>query len=190
MTALAQAWRALARRPAFAVVAVCTLAAGTAITATVFSVVNAVLWRPLPYPDPAQLVAVYEANPGQRQRVSLIAPARLDDWRRMSRTFAAISGSYSENVTDTSGVEPERLAGRRVAPGFFDVFAMTPLAGRTFVPEEERYGGAAAAVIGEDFWARRFARHPSAVGSRLLLGGTAYTIVGVMPRSFAAATDV
>src|SRR3954468_4824177 len=133
MTAFAQAWRALARRRGFTVLAVFTLATSAAIAASVFSLVNAVLWKPLPYPDAAQMVAVYEANPGQRQRLSLIAPARLQDWLRMNRTFAAISGSYSESMTDTSGVEPERLEGRRVAPGFFDVFGMAPLAGRAFV---------------------------------------------------------
>src|SRR5215471_14591536 len=156
MTAFAQAWRALARRRAFTLVTILTLATGAGVTTAVFSVVNGVLWRPLPYPEAGQLVAVDEANPGQRQRISLLAPIRLDDWRRLNRTFSAISGSYTESVTDTSGAEPERLDGRRVAPGFFDVFAMTPLAGRTFVPGEERLGGPTAAVIGEDFWTRRF----------------------------------
>jgi predicted permease len=188
MAALAQAWRALARRRAFTLVTILTLAAGAGVTTTVFSIVDGVLWRPLPFPDAAQLVAIYEAHPGQGQRTSLIAPIRLDDWRRMSRTFSAISGSYSESVTDTSGTEPERLDGRRVAPGFFDVFAMSPIAGRTFVADEERFGGPGAAVIAEDFWTRRFSRSPAAVGSRLIVGGAGYTVVGVMPRAFAAGT--
>ena len=131
MAALAQAWRALARRRSFTLITILTLASSAGVTATVFSLVNGVLWKPLPYPHAAQLVAVYEAHPGQRQRVSLIAPVRLDDWRRLNRTFTALSGSYSESVTDTSGTEPERLDGRRVTPGFFDVFGMAPLAGRT-----------------------------------------------------------
>jgi putative ABC transport system permease protein len=191
MTALVQAWRALARRRAFTLVTILTLASSAGVTAAVFSVVNGVIWRPLPYPDPAELVAIYEANPGQRQRASLLAPVRLDEWRRLNRTLGAISGSYTESVTDTSGAEPERLDGRRVAPGFFDVFRMAPLAGRTFVPDEERFGGAAAAVIAEDFWTRRFGRRAAAIGSRLIVGGTGYTIVGVMPRAFStAAIDV
>jgi putative ABC transport system permease protein len=191
MAALSQAWRALIRRPAFSLVTLVTLAAGTGVTAAVFSVVNGVLWKPLPYPDAGELVAVYEANPGQQQRVSLIAPVRLDDWKHLNRTFSALAGSYSDSLTDTSGAEPERLQARRVTAGYFDVFGVTPIAGRTFVADEERHGGPGAAVISEEFWSRRFARRPDAVGARLLSGGTAYTIVGVMPRSFAAAaTDV
>src|SRR5262245_12034809 len=191
MAAFGQAWRALARRRAFTFVTILTLASSAGVTTAVFSVVNGVLWRPLPYPDSSELVAIYEANPGQRQRTSLLAPIRLDDWRRLNRTFSAMSGSYTESVTDTSGAEPERLDGRRVAPGFFDVFRMPPIAGRTFVAEEERFGGPAAAVIGEGFWTRRFNRSAAAIGSRLTVGGTAYTIVGVMRRAFAVpAIDV
>jgi predicted permease len=191
MTTLAQAWRALARRRAFTLISVLTLASSTGITTAVFSIVSGVLWRPLPFPEAGQLVAIYEANPGQRQRASLLAPPRLEDWRRLNRTFAAMSGSYNESVTDTSGAEPERLDGRRVQAGFFDVFRMAPLAGRTFVPDEERFGGTTAAVIGESFWTRRFGRSQAAIGRRLIVGGTGYTIVGVMPRTFStAATDV
>jgi predicted permease len=190
MAAWSQAWRALARRPAFSLIAVLTLAVSAGVTGAVFDIVHGVLWTPLPYPDADRLVAVYEANPGQEQRVSLVAPPRLEDWRRLSRAFVAISGSYAESITDTSGTEPERLDGRRVVPGFFDVFRVAPLAGRTFAADEERFGGAATAVISEGFWTRRFSRRPDAIGARLLAGGTAYTIVGVMPRSFAAATDV
>ena len=191
MTSLAQAWRSLTRRRAFSAFTIFTLSAGIAITTTMFSIVNAVLLRPLPYPDPERLVSVYEASPGQRERVSLIAPARLGDWNRLNRTFDAISGSYNENVTDTSGAEPERLAGRRVMPRFFEVFGLAPVAGRTFVEEEDRFGGSKAVVISEALWLRRFNRAATAVGARLTIGGTGYTIVGVMPRAFSpAATDV
>ena len=188
MTSFAQAWRSLLRRRTFTLTTILTLAAGIAVTTTMFSIVNSVLLRPLPFPDGGQLVSVYEASPGHRERVSLIAPARLEDWNRLNRTFAAISGSYAENVTDTSGAEPERLDGRRVMPRYFEVFGMAPSAGRTFIADEERYGGGTAAVISDAFWARRFGRNPSAVGARLTIGGTGYTIVGVMPRAFTSAT--
>ena len=127
MTSFAQAWRALLRRRAFTLTTILTLAAGIAITTTMFSIVNAILLRPLPYPDGGQMVSVYEASPGQRERFSLIAPVRLDDWNRLNRTFTAISELCRE-VTDTSGAEPERLDGRRVMPRFFEVFGMAPLA--------------------------------------------------------------
>ena len=120
-----------------------------------------------------------------------MAPARLEDWHRLNRSFAAISGSYSENVTDTSGAEPERLQGRKVAPRFFAVYAMPPLAGRTFTVEEERSDGPGAVVLSERFWTRRFNRDPGAIGRALTIGGRSYQIVGVMPAAFAGdETDV
>ena len=184
-----QAWRALVRRPVFTIAILLTMTAGIGVTTAVFSIVDRVLVQPLPFPDGNQLVSVYEASPSRRERTSLVAPARLADWNRLNHTFEAISGSYSESVTDTSGPEPERLEGRRVMPRFFDVFAMATLAGRTFVEDEERYGGATAAVISEPFWTRRFGRSPSAIGQRLMIGGKGYTIVGVMPRTFTSGLE-
>lgn len=172
MTAFAQAWRALLRRRLFTLTTVATLPLGIAVTTTVFSIVHGVMVRPLPFPDGDQLVALYEASPGRRERTSLIAPGRLEDWNRMATRFEVISGSYRESVADTSGAEPERLDGRRVAPRFFDVFGMPPLAGRTFVAEEERFGGRTAVVISEGLWARRFNRSPASIGARLIVGGT------------------
>jgi len=102
----------------------------------------------------------------------------------MSQTFAAITGQNSENVTDTSLSEPERLAGRRVAPRFFTVLGTPPILGRTFVPEEEKDGGPLAAVISYRLWQRRYDGSPSVLGKRLLLRGSGYTIVGVMPDGF------
>ena len=188
MTSLAQAWRGLVRRRAFSLTTVFILSAGLAIATTMFSIVNGILVRPLPYPEGGQMVSVYEFSPGKGERSSLIAPVRLDEWNRLNRTLTALSGSYAENVTDTSGAEPERLEGRRVLPRYFDVFGMPPLAGRTFVADEERFGGSTAVVISELFWTRRFARSPAAIGARLIVGGTGYSIVGVMPRAFTAAT--
>ena len=191
MASFTQASRALLRRPTFTFTTVLTLALGIGVTAATFSIVNSVLLRPLPFPDADQLVMLMEASPGRRERTSLISPAKMADWDRMNRTFTAVSGSYSENVTDVSGAEPERLAGRRVLPRFFEVYGMTPLAGRTFTADEERFGGSLAVVIGEGFWTRRFGRSPAAVGSRIVVGGSGYTIVGVMPQSFTPApTDV
>src|SRR6516164_916086 len=108
MTSVRQAWRALARRRAYTILTTLTFAAGIAVVTTTFSVVNGVLLKPLPYPGDGQLVSVLESSPGKRERSSLIAPARLQDWNRLTHTFHAISGSYTETVTDTSGSEPER----------------------------------------------------------------------------------
>jgi putative ABC transport system permease protein len=191
MRAWSLSCRSLLRRPAFSVAALSTLAFGIATTTAMFSVVDAVLVKPLPFPDADRLVSVMEANPAKTSSLSLVAPGRIEEWNELNRTFEEISGSYAENVTDTSGTEPERLEGRRVAPRFFGVFGMPALAGRAFTPDEERAGGPKAAVIGEGLWTRRYGRASDAVGKRLILGGDAYTIVGVIPAAFATgAIDV
>jgi putative ABC transport system permease protein len=181
------ALRSLTRRKGFVAAVVVILALGIGANTAVFSVVDAILLRPLPFPDSERLVTVLEANSGKSERESLIAPARLADWNRLNQTFEGIAASYSENVTDTSGSEPERLAGRRVSPGYFRVFGTEPRYGRTFTPEEEVDGGPTVAVIGYALWARRYSQSPNAVGRRLTLGGKGYTIVGVMPREFQTA---
>jgi predicted permease len=130
-------------------------------------------------------VTLYESNPTGRETTSLVAPGRLEDWQRLSRTFVAISGSYTENVTDTSATEPERLEGRRVTPRYFAVFGASTIAGRVFTAEEEQAEGPGAAVISDGFWARRFQRRPDALGHALLIGGRRFEIVGVMPATFA-----
>jgi putative ABC transport system permease protein len=183
-----QAWRSLARRPAFLTATVVTLAFGAAVTTAVFSLVDTVLIKPLPYPDADALVTVYELSPSTGERRSLVAPGRLQDWQRLNRSFVAISGTNTESLTDTSGQEPERLAGVRVAPRFFEVYGQQPTAGRWFTDDEERETGPNAVVISERFWTRRFNRDPSAIGRALTIGGKAYPIVGVMPASFSPAT--
>jgi predicted permease len=177
------AFRNLLRRPAYAVTGILMLVLGIGSTTTIFSVVDTILLKPLPYPDPGRLVTVLESNPNKE--VSLIAPGRLEDWNRMTRTFTALAGVYTENVTDTSGAEPVRLAGYRVSTRYFDVYGTKPLAGRTFAPNEEVLGGPLAAVISYGLWTRRYGSDPGVIGKRLILAGSGCTIVGVMPKDFA-----
>lgn len=179
-----QVARSLARRPGFAASAIVILAAGIAITTAVFSVVDAAVLAPLPYPAPDRLVRVLEANSSKTDAAGLLAPGRLEDWNRLNHTFEAISGSYGENVTETSGDVPERLASFRVSPRYFAVFGVRPALGRTFAPEEELSGGPATVVISDHVWLRRFQRRPDVLAQRLTLGGRSYAIVGVMPQSF------
>src|SRR5215467_7593925 len=131
------ACRSALRRPGFAAAFALILALGIGANTAVFSMLDAVLLKPLPYPNADRLVNVQEASAAKSQRDSLIAPSRLEDWNRTTRAFEAIAGSYSESVTDTSGSEPERLLGIRVSPRFFTVYAAQPLAGRTFNALEE-----------------------------------------------------
>jgi putative ABC transport system permease protein len=177
--------RALTRRPLFTLAVTGTLAFGTGMSTTLFSVVETVLLRPLPYPDGDRLVTVFEASPTAPDKPGLIAPGRLADWTSQSRAFVAISGSYAESLTETSADGPERLEARRVSPRFFVVFGSAPLLGRAFNEAEEQFGGPRAVVISEAFWSRRFARDPRAIERALIIGGQSYPIVGVMPRSFA-----
>ena len=181
------ALRSLTRRKGFVAAVSGILALGIGANTAVFSVVDAILLKPLPFPDSERLVSVLEASASKSAPESLIAPGRLADWNRMNHAFDGIAASYTENVTDTSGNEPERLAGRRVSPGYFRVFGTSPLYGRAFTPAEEVDGGPAAAVIGYALWTRRYHQSPGAIGRRLIIQGKGYTIVGVMPKDFQTA---
>jgi putative ABC transport system permease protein len=181
------ALRTLGRRPVFATTVLILLTLGIGVNTALFSVVNTVLLQPLPFPHPEELVTVMEANAAKSQKESLMAPVRIDEWGRLSRAFQAISGSYTENVTDTSMSQPERLDGRRVAPRYFDVYGMLPLVGRTFTPEEEVDGGPLAAVISYGLWSRRYGLDPRITSRRLIVEGKGYSIVGVMPKAFTSA---
>jgi putative ABC transport system permease protein len=161
------------------------LGLGIAATTTLFSLIDTVLWKALPYPDPQQLVTILEANAAKKQNVSLMAPGRIEDWNRLNQSFTAISGSYMENVTDTSTADPQRMAGRRVAPRFFQVYGAQPLLGRWFTAQEEKAGGPSAAIISYRLWQRRFHGSEDAVGKRFVFSGEGYDIVGVMPDGFA-----
>jgi putative ABC transport system permease protein len=178
------AWRTLVRRPGYSITALLMLILGIGATSTLFSVVDTILLKPLPYANPDRLVTVYEASPSKNKSQSLIAPVRLEEWNRLNQTFESVAGVYTENITDTSGPEPERLSGRRVSPRFFDVFGVKPLLGRTFTKEEDIAGGPTVAVITQGFWTRRYAQDPNVLGKRLVIGGKGYSIVGVMPKEF------
>jgi putative ABC transport system permease protein len=180
------ALRSLIRRPGYSLTAIPMLVLGISAATVLFSIVNTVLLKPLPYPSADRLVSLLEASPSKNKKESLIAPSRLEDWNRMNQTFESIAGFYSENVTDTSGPEPQRIASRRVSPRFFDVLGARPLLGRTLSKQEEIYGGPAAAVISYGLWTRAFGQDRSTIGKTLVLGGRGFTIVGVMPKEFAA----
>jgi len=172
---------------------VCTLALGIGANSAIFSAVDAVLLKPLPYPAADRLVSVYERNAGLRQATQLVAPGRLEEGNAQNRTFEALGASYFENVTDTSGPVPERVAAMNTSPRFFQVLGVAPALGRLPTPQEERFGGPAVIVISDAFWRRRLGADPSVLGRALTLGGTSRSIVGVMPPSFrypTAATDV
>jgi putative ABC transport system permease protein len=190
---LRAAIRSVRHRRAVAAAVVATLTLGIGANSAIFSFVDAVLLRPLPYPDAERLVAAYELNQGLKQATQLVAPVRLEEWNRDNRTFAGLAGSYFENVTDTTGALPERIEAMRTSPRFFTVLGVAAALGRTLSADEERFGGPPALVVSDRFWRARFDGDPRAVGRQVVLSGVSRTIVGVMPASFrypTATTDM
>ena len=183
---LRTALRSITARPGLSATIVVTLAIGVGANGTIFSAVDAVLLKPLPYPNADRLVSVYERNlHGGENATQLVAPGRLEEWNADNRTIDGLAASYFENMTDTSGRDPERVEAMRTSPRFFRVLGVAPLIGRTPTDAEERFGGPAVVVISDAFWQRRFNRDAAVVGRRLILnGGAGATIVGVMSASF------
>lgn len=183
MRALLVTYRSLFRRPAFFCGVVFTLTLGIGANSAIFSVIDAVLLKPLPYPNPGRLMALFESNARQKQPHAGLAPVQIEEWDRMNRSFSAIAGAYTENVAETSGDVPEMLVSARVSPRFFSVIGTSPLLGRTFSPAEDLFNGPNAAVISERLWRRRFGSDPALLGKVLRVSGYPYPIIGVMPDS-------
>src|SRR5206468_2894834 len=188
LTAMLAHLRAAARsfrhRRAAALTIVVTLMLGIGANSAIFSAVDAVLLRPLPYPAPERLVAVNELNRGMKQAIQLVAPVRLEEWNRLNTSFDSLAGSYFENMTDTTGDTPERVEAMRVSTRFFSVLGVPAALGRTLAPDEEVFGGPQAVVISDVFWRARRKSDPDVVGQSIVLTGVRRTIVGVMPPSF------
>jgi predicted permease len=173
--------RALGRTPGFTATVVLTLALGIGANSAVFSAMDAVLLRPLPFPDSDRLMRLRQAQ----ETESSIAPPRLEDWNRLSASFEAISGFYVEEVSDTTGDLPQRIRRAVVAPRFLDVLGVTPALGRPFSTEEHRFGGPASVLISDRYWRTRLAADPRALGAAIRIEDRSYSIVGVLPAGFA-----
>ncbi|MGE0453429.1 MAG: ABC transporter permease [Vicinamibacteria bacterium] len=176
------ALRQLARTPAFTAVAILTVAVGIGATSAMFSVVNGVLLRPLPYPEPDGLVRVHEVVP-QYGRFS-VAPGTFLDWRQQSTVFESLAAYTGSSVTFTGGDGPERLPTAAVSAELFDVLRVRPALGRAFTKEEDAPGADCVVVLSHGTWQRRFGSDPSVLGRSLTLSGQPCTIVGVMPAGF------
>ena len=174
--------RTLTRTPGFTVAVVLTLGLGIGANTAVFSAINAVLLRPLSFPDGDRLMQLRQTQ--ERTAETNIAPVRLEDWHRLNSTFEAITGYYAENESETSGDLPEKVKRAFVTARFFDVWGVAPALGRGFTADEHQTGGAAAVVISDRYWHRRFGADPNVAGKSLRIGSTFYPIVGVMPASF------
>ncbi|MDY7093922.1 MAG: ABC transporter permease [Acidobacteriota bacterium] len=181
------ALRALARNPGFTAVALLTLALGIGASTTIFSVVNTVLLRPLPYPESERLVQVFERNLERGWKWYPVSPANFRDWRRQAESFATFAGYSLYQGTGfnlTGEAEPERINTTTVTDGFFEVFGVQPLHGRTFLPEEDQPGAGRVVVLTYGLWQRRFGGDRGILEDTVSLDGVPYQVVGIMPPGF------
>ncbi|MDT5272318.1 MAG: hypothetical protein QOH49_4504 [Acidobacteriota bacterium] len=175
--------RTLAKRPGFALVAVLTLALGIGANTAIFSVVNAVLLRPLPFRDAERLVIVYETT--QSVPRDFVSVPNLEDYRAGSRSFEGFATFVPQSVNLTgAGTEPERVVGAFVTSSFFPVVGVEPARGRAFTAEDDVQGGGQVALLAHELWQRRFGADPEIIGKSLVFNGEPYTVVGVMPEGF------
>jgi len=174
-------FRLMRRAPGFAAAVILTLALGIGTNSGVFSAIDAVLLRPLPFPYSNQLLVMRQYEPRNKAPMDFVAPARLRDWRAMNSTFQSMSGYYTEDDSELSGEMPEKVTRAFVASGFLQVLGVAPALGRDFTAEEERYKGPDAVLISDRFWHRRFGGNRDALGKTVRFGAYSSTIVGVMP---------
>jgi putative ABC transport system permease protein len=175
-------FRLLWKSPGFTLVTVLALALGIGANTAIFSVVNTVLLKPLPYPNGERIVYIGEWSQ-QVPEMSVSYPNFLD-WRAQQQTMEGIAGFRSANYVLTGAGEPERLDGRQVSAGFFNVLGVKPSVGRDFTPDEDKPGAQPVVLISHGFWQRRLGGDPSIINKTLQLNNESFTVVGVLPQTF------
>ena len=198
---LRYALRGLRKNPGFTFVAVLTLGLGIGANTAIFSIVEAVVLRALPYPEPENLVAIWESQaaertsspttsgagrPGQRMPV---APANLTNYITENRSFASIAGYESAGMNLTGSGTPERLLGERVTAEYFPVLGVQPAQGRAFLPEEDRPGNNRVIIVTHEFWQNRFGGDSRLLNNFLTLDAQRYQVIGIMPPGFQPLTQ-
>ena len=186
---LVYALRGLMRRPAFALAAIVTLALGIGANAAIFSVINAVLLRPLPYPEPERLMMVWTYNPRQGFDKDVATYPNFDDWRRQSRSFERLAAYTGSSFTLTGGGDPAQIRGAVVTPGFFETLGVAPARGRVIGGGDATAGGHRVVVLSHGLWMRRFAGDATVVGRSLPLSGVSHEVIAIMPEGFAYPED-
>ena len=189
MNDLKFAFRQLGKSPGFTLVAVLTLALGIGANTAIFSIINAVLLRPLPYPDADRIMVLNEsAGPGQDFAVAL--PDYLD-WRNDNTVFEHLAATHKEsrNLSGIPGRDPERISGAAVTRNFFNVVGLSPEIGRTFSEDEDKAGAPPVVVISDRLWRRAFNANPSVLGGSITLHDQTYTVIGVMPPQMTSPQD-
>lgn len=189
MSDLRYALRQLFHSRGFTLVAVLTLALGIGACTAIFSVVNAVLLRPLDYPDPGRLVIIRETQLPEFPEFS-VAPPNFVDWEKQTKSFEHLAAYANAKMNLTGEGEPQQVAGMRATAHYFDVFGIKPVLGRMFLPEEDAPGKNHVAVLSYAFWQRLYAGAADVVGRTIELNGEPYTIAGVAPLGFGLANKL
>jgi putative ABC transport system permease protein len=182
---LRYALRQLRKSPGFTFVAVLTLALGIGANTAIFSVVDAVLLRPLGYEKPEQLVSIWSTNPKDEIKQEAASFPDFNDWRQQARSFAGMAGfaTFSPILGGTEG-EPERIQAGHSVGDLFSVLGVQPILGRRFLEEENKEGGNRVVILSYGLWQRRFAGDSRVIGQQVLINGTPCAVVGVLPRDF------
>src|SRR5687767_10325180 len=176
--------RMLLKHPAYTLIAVITLALGIGANAAIFSIVNDVLLRSLPFQEPDRIVTLWENNTKENIARDDASPANFLDWRERQQVFSAIAFANPNSLDFEGSGEPEVIRAAAVSNGFFEVFGTSALYGRTFLPEEYEQGKNQVVMLSHGVWQRRFGGDRNIVGRVLMLDGEATTVVGVMPPEF------
>lgn len=173
--------RTMRRSPGYTAIVVLTLALGIGANTAIFTIVNAVLLEPLPYPDSGRLVVVWEDSARSPGRPNVAAPANYLRWRDRATAFEQMAAMYDTRTSLSGSGEPEDVAIQVVTPEFFTTLGVGPVLGRAFVAGEGQNGTSGVAILSDQLWQRRFGGNPKVVGQAVRLGGRLVTVIGVMP---------
>jgi predicted permease len=179
--------RILRRNPGFTLAAIVVLALGSGVNTAIFSIVNAVLLRPLPYQDASRIMQIWHVPPARSfpgMSFFSVSPANYLDWQSQNFSFEQMAAYGFDSFNVGGGERPEAIRGAAVAPGFFSILRVQPVLGRAFSPEEDRPGQSHVAILGHALWRDHFAADPAIVGRNILLDGQTYIVIGVMPPKF------
>jgi putative ABC transport system permease protein len=183
------ALRALRKNPGFAVTAIVTLALGIGANTAIFSIVNAVLLRPLPFAEPDRLVEIFATDTRRGDRFDSASYPAFAEWRDQSTTFESMTAYANRSLAIGTGDATVMAAGRRVTPNYFDVLGVQPALGRGFRPEEQEDGANAVVILSDGFWKTQFGSDPTVLGRTIRINDEPHTIVGVAPASLHVEQD-
>jgi len=189
MNNLRLAFRQLIKNPAFSAVAILTLALGIGANTAIFSIVNAVLLQPLPYPDADRIMVLNESSgPGQDYSVAL---PDYFDWQKDNTVFEHLAATHKEsrNLSGIPGRDPERISGAAVTRNFFSIIGLAPEIGRIFSEDEDKVGAPPVVIISDRLWRRAFNADPAVLGGAITLHDSSFTVIGVMPPQVTSPQD-